>query len=243
MRMLVVILALLPGLAMADERLVRFYAPPALIESGLIKHIAPRFSLKTQVRVEIVDDPGAAEVVLGPEGRALFSGLGQTWHMARRGDGKGAARFADWLTSQVGSRTIQGFAPDGETLFTAPKVEKAVVAGIEMTGDAIAGQAVSWAKCGRCHVTEKGRGGFGLGSTPSFFVMRGFEDWQSRFAAFYVLKPHPAFTQLEGVTDPFPIDRPSPIAPVELTLDDLEAILAYVAVIAPADLGKPLEHQ
>ena len=28
-----------------------------------------------------------------------------------------------------------------------------------------------------------------------------------------------------------------------VTLDDLEAILAYVAVLAPADLGKPLEHQ
>ncbi|WP_223274981.1 hypothetical protein [Tateyamaria sp. syn59] len=243
MRMLVLILALLPGLAMADDKRVVFYAPPVLVESGLIKHIAPRFSLKTQVRVEIVDDPGSADLVLGSDGRALFSGLGQTWHMDLRGDGKGAQRFADWLTSDVGRRTVQGFAPDGEALFTEPQVQERVVAEVEMTGDAIAGQGVSWAKCGRCHVTERGRGGFGIGSTPSFFVMRGFEDWQARFAGFYVLKPHAAFTQLEGVTDPFPIDRPSPIAPIELTLDDLEAILAYVAVLDPADLGKPLEHQ
>ncbi|WP_415922348.1 hypothetical protein [Tateyamaria sp. SN6-1] len=243
MRFLVVILALLPGLAMADDKRVVFYAPPALVESGLIKHIAPRFSLKTQVRVEIVDDPAAAELVLGPDGRALFSGLGAVWHMDLRSDGKGAQRFADWLTSDVGRRTVQSFAPEGDPIFTEPKAQKAVVAEVEMTGDAVLGQEASWAKCGRCHVTERGRGGFGIGSTPSFFVMRGFEDWQARFAGFYFLKPHAAFTQIEGVTDPFPIDRPSPIAPIELTLDDLEAILAYVAALAPADLGKPLEHQ
>ncbi|MEL6453014.1 MAG: hypothetical protein AAFQ19_17310 [Pseudomonadota bacterium] len=243
MRMLVLILALWPGLAMADDKRVLFYAPPALVDSGLIKHIAPRFSLKTQVRVAFADDPSAAEVVLGPEGRALFTGLGQTWHLQVRGQGKGARRFADWLTSDVGRRTVQGFAPAGTALFSEPKVQERVVAQVEMSGDAIAGQEASWAKCGRCHVTERGRGGFGIGSTPSFFVMRGFEDWQARFAGFYVLKPHAAFTQLEGVTDPFPIDRPSPIAPIALTLDDLEAILAYVAALAPADLGDPLIHQ
>lgn len=243
MRTFLLILALMPGLAMADDKRVTFYAPPALVESGLIKHITPRFSLKTQVRVELVEDPALAEIVIGSDGRALFSGLGQTWHMQIAGDGKGAKRFADWLTSQVGSRTIQSFAPNDEPLFTEPKAQARKVAKVEMTGDAIVGKEVSWAKCGRCHVTEKGRGGFGIGSTPSFFVMRGFEDWQSRFAGFYVLKPHGAFTQLEDVTDPFPIDRPPPIAPVELTLDELEAILAYVAVLAPADLGKPLEHQ
>ena len=243
MRVLVLILALLPALAMADDRRVAFHAAPALVDSGLIKHIAPRFSLKTQVKVDMVDDPAAAEVVLGAEGRALFTGLGETWHLEVRGDGTGAKRFADWLTSQVGSRTIQGFAPEGAPIFSEPQVQQVAIAPVEMSGDAIAGQEASWVKCGRCHVTERGRGGFGIGSTPSFFVMRSFEDWQARFAGFYVLKPHAAFTQLEGVTDPFPIDRPSPIAPIELTLDDLESILAYVAALAPADLGKPLEHQ
>ena len=34
---------------------------------------------------------------------------------------------------------------------------------------------------------------------------------EDRFDAFYTLAPHPAFTQIDGVTDPFPIDRPSPI--------------------------------
>lgn len=243
MHILILILAVLPGLAMADDRRVAFYAPPALVESGLIKHIAPRFSLKTQVAVDIVTDPAQADVLLGTEGRALFSGLGETWHMDVRRDTGGAGRFAEWLTSQVGSRTIQSFAPDGTTLFTEPKVQKAAIAKVEIGPDAIAGQGVAFAKCSRCHVTERGRGTFGIGSAPSFFVMRSFEDWEFRFAAFYTLRPHPAFTQIEEVTDPFPIDRPSPISPIELTLDELEAILAYVAIVDPANLGNPLEHQ
>lgn len=83
----------------------------------------------------------------------------------------------------------------------------------------------------------------GIGSAPSFAVMRSFADWDSRFSAFFALKPHPAFTQVEGVTDPFPPELPPAIAPIELTLEELEAIVAYVAALPPADLGKPLEHQ
>ncbi|MCL6282637.1 hypothetical protein M3P21_03760 [Ruegeria sp. 2012CJ41-6] len=228
---------------MADDKRVAFYAPSALVESGLIRYIAPRFSLKTQVKVDLVGDPAQAELLLGPEGHALFSGLGQTWHMQLRGEAKGAQRFADWLTSQVGSRTIQGFAPEGAPIFTEPRVQKAAAARVDMAGDAVVGQGLAWTKCGRCHVTERGRDSFGIGSTPSFFVMRGFDDWRVRFAGFYVLKPHAAFTQIAEVTDPFPVDRPSPIAPVVLTLDELEAILAYISILDPADLGQPLQHQ
>jgi hypothetical protein len=74
-------------------------------------------------------------------------------------------------------------------------------------------------------------------------VLRALPDWEQRFAAFYVLNPHPAFTQIADVTDPFPIDRPSPIAPIELDLDELEALMAYVTAMPAADLGDPLEHQ
>jgi len=243
MRVLVLILALLPGLAMADERHVRLYAAPALMDSGLIQHIKPRFSLKTQVRVEIAADPTAADLVLGPEGRALFAGLGETWHMDMRTEARGAQRFADWLVSEVGQRTILGFAPEGAALFSEPEVQEVAVVQREMTGDAVMGKVVSYAKCSRCHVTERGRGTMGIGSTPSFFVMRTFEDWEQRFSIFYTLKPHPAFTQVKDVTAPFPIDRPSPIAPIGMTLEDVESILAYVATIEPADLGAPLEHQ
>jgi hypothetical protein len=80
-----------------------------------------------------------------------------------------------------------------------------------------------------------------IGSTPSFAVLRTLRDWEDRFQAFYVLKPHPAFTQIEDVTEPFDPTRPSPIAAVEMTLDDLENIMAFVQGIAPADLGRPVQ--
>jgi hypothetical protein len=73
--------------------------------------------------------------------------------------------------------------------------------------------------------------------------LRAMRNWDQRFQTFFALNPHPAFTQVADVTPPFPIDRPSPIIPVEMTLDDLEAILAYVSTIEPADLGAPLQHQ
>lgn len=244
MRILVVlIVVLLPGLARADDRQVALYAAPALIESGLVQHIKPRFSLKTQVRVDIVDTAEAADLILGAEGRALFSGLDTVWHLDQRRDTKGADRFADWLRSDIGIRTILSFAPQGTPIFAPPPAEDTQAVAVEVTALAIAGKEVSYAKCSRCHVTERGRGIFGIGSSPSFFVMRGFEDWEARFAAFYVLNPHGAFTQVEDVTDPFPLDRPSPISPITMTLDDLDAILAYVAIIDPADLGAPLQHQ
>ena len=83
----------------------------------------------------------------------------------------------------------------------------------------------------------------GIGSTPSFFVLRALKDWDIRFQTFYSLNPHPSFTQIAEVTEPFPVDRPSPIVPVELTLDEFDAILAYVSALKPADLGAPLQLQ
>jgi hypothetical protein len=83
----------------------------------------------------------------------------------------------------------------------------------------------------------------GIGSTPSFSVLRSLPDWSDRFSVFYVLNPHPSFTVIDGVTPPFATNRPPPIAPVVLTLDDLEDVLAYVAGLKPADLGAPLRHQ
>jgi len=83
----------------------------------------------------------------------------------------------------------------------------------------------------------------GIGSTPSFAVLRSLPDWDSRFAAFFALNPHPAFTIIPDVTPAFTAQRPSPIVPITLSLDELEAILAYAASIAAADLGGALVHQ
>ena len=42
------------------------------------------------------------------------------------------------------------------------------------------------------------------------------------------------------MTPPFDESRPPPIVPLRLTVAEIDAILAYVAGLTPADLGRPL---
>ena len=97
---------------------------------------------------------------------------------------------------------------------------KTVVASYE--GDAALGAVRAEEMCGRCHVVDAAKRMNSIGSTPSFFALRSLTDWEDRFQTFYVLNPHPAFTQIKDVTPPFPVDRPSPIVPVVMTLDDMD---------------------
>lgn len=246
MRVLLLMLVLfaMPGRGMADERLVRLHVDRALEATGLIDHIAPRFTLKTRVRIERVAAGEPADMELGTTGRPLFEGAGAVWHMeVQSPDHPGTQRFAEWLTGEVGRNTVTSFAPEGTALFGPPPEAVPEVAEVVVSGDAEKGHAVSRRTCTRCHAVDAATRGWGIGSTPSFSVLRGLPDWEERFSAFYILNPHPAFTIVEDVTPPFPESRPSPIAPVELTLDEVEAILAYVASMEAADLGAPLAHQ
>lgn len=242
---LLVLLLLLPPLkGAAQDRQVRLHAPAGLVETGLFRHILPRFSLKTQIRIELVEDPAAAEIVLGPEGRPVFEGGGQVWHMALRDPpGPHAERFADWLVSDVGKRTVTGFAPEGVALFSLPSVQAARPVELDLDGDAALGRDVARATCTRCHTVDSESRMSGIGSTPSFAVLRSLADWQARFSAFFALNPHPAFTIVEGITPPFPDNRPPPIVPIQLSLEEVEAVVAFVAAMEAADLGAPLQHQ
>lgn len=238
-------LAMLPPAASAADDF-RLSAPRALLDSGLLKYVLPRFSLKTGVRIELVDEGTDADAVLAPEGDGtrVFTGPEATWRLRLRNPGHdGAQRFAGWLTSEIGQRTITSYTVDGAAPYSLPGAAEIEVAAVAFDGDAVKGRELSQIHCGRCHVVSTDNRMNAIGSTPSFFVLRSFGDWDTRFQSFYVLNPHPAFTQVAEVTLPFPINRPPPIAPVEITLDDLEAILAYVSGIEPADLGAPLDHQ
>ena len=228
--------------AAAQENNLRLAVPEALQASGFMQFLLPRFSLKTGVRIDRNAAAGDADMAFGPEGTAVFVGLGQTWHLSHGGDAR-AERFLDWLQSDVGIRTIESYAaPQGDG-FSAPKEEVAVVEAVTLDGDVKAGEALSLSLCGRCHVVNETNRMKGMGSTPSFALMRSFTDWHTRFATFHELKPHPSFTQIEGVTAPFDESRPPPMVPMAMTPQDLDAILAYVSGIAPADLGAPLKHQ
>ncbi|SDW51408.1 hypothetical protein SAMN05444358_1011038 [Ruegeria halocynthiae] len=216
-------------------------APDEISDSGLLQHILPRFSLKTGIRV-VADENGVMSLVLSPPGDPVFARDGVIYHL-RTTDAPKQTRFREWLLSDIGKRTVENFAPaDGATFsarFDVAVAEKTQ----EVDGDAALGQDLSMTHCGRCHVIGPQNRMNGLGSTPSFAVLRAMPDWSERFQAFFALNPHPAFTQIEGVTEPFPPERPSPIHPVEMTLTDLDAILAFVAALSAADLGAPLQLQ
>ncbi|MEQ8898064.1 MAG: hypothetical protein RID23_13320 [Roseovarius sp.] len=246
MRWLLVILALslAPFKAAAQDGPVRLHAPTALTETGLFDYILPRFTLKHRVRVALVDTPAEAHMTLGTDGRPLFAGPAQTWAMdIRDPDHTGATTLADWLTGEVGRNTILAYAPDGAPLFSKAEAAERQAAAITYSGDPALGLRISKTKCTRCHAVDDSTRMAGIGSTPSFAVLRSLPDWEQRFAAFYVLNPHPSFTQIAEVTPPFDDLNPSPIVPMEMTLDEVDAVLAYVAAMDAADLGAPLQHQ
>lgn len=235
---------LVPSVTRADDKRFRLSAPEALVQSGLLQYILPRFALKAGMRVEVVEEGSEAEITLGHhKGRPVFEGAGAVWRMGVSGTHPGAARFADWLTSEIGQRTVTSYEVGGEAAFRLPQMEAEAEAVAVFEGDPALGKQVSLRECGRCHVVDPAHRMGAIGSTPSFAVLRTFADWDTRFQSFFALKPHPAFTQVTGVTPPFAHHLPSPIAPIEVTLEELEAIIAYVAGLAPADLGAPIQVQ
>ncbi len=216
-------------------------APVEVTNSGLLQHILPRFSLKTGIRV-VADESGVMSLAPNQPGDPVFARDGVVYHL-RIDDSAKQVRFRDWLLSDIGIRTVENFIPDEGTPFSATFETATVTGEIEVDGNALLGEDLSMTHCGRCHVIGPQNRMNGLGSTPSFAVLRAMPDWSERFQAFFALNPHPAFTQIEGVTEPFPPERPSPIYPVEMSLDDLEAILAFVTAMRAADLGAPLQLQ
>lgn len=232
--------------AWADSKSFRLSVDPVLEDSGALQYLLPRFSLKTGIKVEIAPAPADARLAADADGPGVFQSVDGVIFRLAIGDSAAAPaaeRFRDWLTSDIGRRSIGKITRDGTALFSP--VEQVTVAQVEQipTGDVVLGEEIALRRCGRCHViSQKNRFG-GIGSTPSFGAMKNLPDWQQRFDAFWTLNPHPAFTQVEGITEPFDPQRPSPIAPVELTLQELDALLAYVWSIKPKDLGKALVVQ
>lgn len=216
-------------------------APDTIHDSGLLKYMLPRFSLKTSIRVT-PDSSGPMILAPAPPGVPVFQGHGITYHL-RIDDDARQQRFLDWLISEVGKSTIESFQQDGVPPFSARFDTAAVTDAPVVSGNATRGAKLSLTHCGRCHVVGPENRMNGLGSTPSFAVLRSLPDWLERFEEFFVRNPHGAFTQIIGVTPPFSPDRPPPIVPVELTLDDVEAIIAHVARTSAADLGAPLQFQ
>jgi len=128
------------------------------------------------------------------------------------------------------------FVPAGILLGTALAVPW-TPAGAQ---DFAPGEKLALVNCGRCHVIGPRNRMGGIGSTPSFPVLRTIEDWEDRMKAFWTLRPHPSFTQIDGVTEPFPENQPAHIHPIRLTLEELDRIVAYARTVKRADLGTDL---
>lgn len=227
-----------PGLSQQDLGLA---APVEVTETGLLGHILPRFSLKTGVRV-VPDPAGPMVLAAAPPGVPVFR-RGDRLYYLRTADDPRQLRFRDWLSSEIGKRTLEAFRPQGTALFSADVGIVAVAAARRFAGDAALGGELALIHCGRCHVVGAANRMGGLGSTPSFAVLRTLRDWDERFETFYVRNPHPSFTQIEGITAGFDPGRPPPIVPLAISRDAFDAILAFVAAIAAADLGAPLQLQ
>lgn len=229
----------LPGTAMGQGKSFTLSAPLELQENGFLRHLLPRFSLKTGIRISVLGPGADADVSLGDAGRPVIQAGTSVWSLEHDGS-EHPARFEDWLTSDVGKRTIAGFPGGAYAAYEGAARDNEVA---EITGNASLGEALSLRRCGRCHVVGERNKMNAIGSTPSFALLRTFANWQNRFETFFLRRPHPAFTQVPDVTDAFDPTRPSPIVPLEITLDELDAIIAYVAGVDPADLGAPIQFQ
>ena len=108
------------------------------------------------------------------------------------------------------------------------------VPGIAMA-DVERGREVAATHCTRCHVVGDINPSGGIESTPSFIGMKRLADWERRYAEFYILPPHPALVRIEEVSAERDEERPAFVAEILLTLDDVDAILAFVKTLpAPA---------
>ena len=132
-------------------------------------------------------------------------------------------RFDRWQAALV--RTV---------LLPAALTAALSVPGIAMA-DVDRGREVAVTHCTRCHVVGDINPYGGIESTPSFIGMKRLADWERRYAEFYILPPHPALVRIEEVSAERDEDRPAFVTEIVLTLDDVDAILAFVKTLpAPA---------
>jgi mono/diheme cytochrome c family protein len=109
-----------------------------------------------------------------------------------------------------------------------------IMPGMAMA-DVERGREVAATHCTRCHVVGDINPYGGIESTPSFIGMKRLADWERRYAEFYILPPHPALVRIEEVSAERDEERPAFVTEIVLTLDDVDAILAFVKTLpAPA---------
>ena len=97
------------------------------------------------------------------------------------------------------------------------------------------GREVVRQHCTRCHVVPNMNPYGGIGSTPSFAALKWLSDWEHRFEVFYTLPPHPALVNIQGITEERSASLPAFVTEIELQIDDIDAILAFVRTLETPD--------
>jgi len=97
-------------------------------------------------------------------------------------------------------------------------------------GDSEAGRKIAQTHCSRCHVIGSYNKMGGIMSTPSFqLLVNALKDYRERFETFYARRPHPVFIRVKGFK---PLnDLPPNAAPVDIELDDVDNLLAFVETL------------
>ena len=100
-------------------------------------------------------------------------------------------------------------------------------------GDRDRGREIALEHCARCHVIgDRNRMG-GIGSTPSFPLLRKMRDWRERFGTFYNRRPHPGHVRVEGVRQW--TNLPPNATPFTITQENVDDILAFVEALGKKD--------
>ncbi len=101
---------------------------------------------------------------------------------------------------------------------------------VAAAGDAAKGGEIAKLHCTRCHVVGDFNRMGGIESTPSFqLLVNAFEDYQDRFASFYLRRPHGLVIEIKDT--PRLTDLPDNAHRITLTLDDVENIAAFAATL------------
>ncbi len=148
--------------------------------------------------------------------------------------------FVDWLVSEPGRATIADFELDGQQIAIPTAADEAAPIEMVIVGNIDHGRELSRDHCRRCHKVDRADKYAGIDNAPSFHAMRTFDDWHIRFSTFYAVSPHKALISVEGSG----IEKNRAlitIAPIDLQMDDINDIVAFVHSLTPLDLGKPIQ--
>ena len=216
------------------------------IPEALVQYMIPRFALKTRIRFERVESDGEIQLSHDPDlmGVPIFTlQPNLTVMLVTTLEDQDQAQFdifRDWLQSGPGRSALSDFRQNGlQVAYPIEAPEEAPIKFV-IVGDPVLGEEISTLHCQRCHKINRADKYSGVGNAPSFHAMRAFDDWYIRFSTFYNANPHKALIFVAGSGIEKDRDMIA-IAPIDMKIEDINHIVAFVHSLTPLDLGSPIQ--